>query len=123
MKVGGRTEAEVEGRGRVEDDFQAGRLDHLVERRGDGDVRDDGDGEGARGGLRGVGFADLGGLVLVADCGHDAVAFGEELLEDVGGDEAGAPWGVCQSGVDTTAVTHGGTHLSKEPWSCLLVLI
>ena len=92
---GWRTEAEVEGRGSVEDHFQAGCLDHLVEGGRDGDVRDDGDGEGARGGLRGVGFADLGGLVLVADRGHDAVALGEELLEDVGGDEAGAPWSVC----------------------------
>ena len=79
----------------MEDHFQAGCLDHLVEGRGDGDVWDDGDGEGARGGLRGVGLADLGGLVLATDRRHDAVAFAEELLEDVGGDEAGAAWSVC----------------------------
>jgi hypothetical protein len=34
--------------------------------------------------LRGVRFADLGGLLLGADGGHDAVVFGEELLQDVG---------------------------------------
>jgi hypothetical protein len=34
--------------------------------------------------LRGVCLADLGGFLLAADRRHDAVAFGEELLQDVG---------------------------------------
>lgn len=75
----------------MQDGLEAGRLDDLVEGVGLRDVRDDGDGEALGVELR-VGVADLLGLILGADGGDDVVAAFEELLEDVGGDEAGAAW-------------------------------
>ena len=74
---------EVEGGGGVEDDLDAGDLDDFVKGRGLGDVGDDGDGEFFRGLVR-VGGADGGGFSFRADGGDDVVAFGEELLEDMG---------------------------------------
>jgi hypothetical protein len=68
----------------VQDDFQSWDLDDLVEGVGLGDVWHDGNGEVSRGGLRGVRFTDLGRFLLGADRGHDAVAFGEELVQNVG---------------------------------------
>jgi hypothetical protein len=73
----------VEGGGGVEDDLDAGDLDDFVKGRGLGDIGDNGDGE-LLGGLVRVGGADGGGFGLGADRRDDVVAFGEELLEDVG---------------------------------------
>ena len=90
-KKGGVTEAVVEGRGGVQDDFEAGGLGDLVEGGRVGDVGHDSEGEGARGRFGGVGVADARGLGLAADRRHDRVSLGEEQLEDVG-------WGVSIQG-------------------------
>ena len=68
----------------MQHDFEAGGLDDLVEGVWLGDVGDNENDKIARGGLGGVGPADLGCLFLGADGRDDAVAFGEELLQDVG---------------------------------------
>lgn len=70
---------------------EAGRLDDLVEGVLAGDVGDDGDGQTA-GRQVFVDVADLLGLILGADGRDDVVAALEELLENVGGDKAGAAW-------------------------------
>lgn len=100
-----RTELEVERRGGVQDDLEPGGLDDLVKGVWPGNVGHDGDDEVARRRLRGVRLADPGRLLLGADRRDDAVALGQELLQDVGwgrggrsvtvtlGATAGAGWG------------------------------
>lgn len=68
----------------MENDLQPGDLDHLVKGVRLGEVGHDGDNKVARGGLRRVRLSNLGSLLLGANRRHDAVPFGEELLQDVG---------------------------------------
>lgn len=73
----------------VEDDLDAWGLDNLIEGVRLRDVRHNGRLQAvlAQAGMGGV---DLGGLVVGTDSGHDIVATRQELLEDVGRDEARA---------------------------------
>lgn len=77
-----RTYLEVEGRGGVEDDLDAGDLHNLVESALLCDVGDD-DRLQLVLAQTGVGLVDLLGLVLGADSGHHRVAPREKCLEDV----------------------------------------
>jgi len=78
-----RTDVEVKRRGRVQDDFDAGRLDDLIKGVGLGDVRDDSKGQ-LLGRLVRVRFPDLLRLVLGPHRRDHIVAFGQELLQDMG---------------------------------------
>lgn len=99
----------------MQHDFEAEDLDDLVKGVGLGDVGDDEDGEIARGVLRGVGRADLSCLFLGADGRHHAVAFGEELLQDVG-------WRVLVSGSDLSLILGANVPAMKPepPEGCCL---
>ncbi|EPE07686.1 origin recognition complex subunit 6 [Ophiostoma piceae UAMH 11346] len=81
--------AVVEGRGSVQDNLDAGDLDRLVERVGLRELGNNLDLETVLAQL-GVSLVDVGGLGLAADGGDNGVALGEELLDDVGGNEARA---------------------------------
>lgn len=90
-------EVVVEGRRRVQDDGEAGAVlrEDGVKGRGDGNVADGDDGQALRGDQVWVRGVDEVGLGLVTHRRDDSVASAQQLLEDVGGDEAGA---TCRRG-------------------------
>lgn len=87
-------EVVVERRGRVQDGGEGGAVPRqdVVKGRRHGNVADGHDRQAPRGHELRVRGRDGVGLGLAAHRGDDGVALGEELLEDVGGDEAGATW-------------------------------